>query len=154
MARGAAPVLLCCIAGLQIYLSSYHDLTVWKGGGFGMFSDFRHRRIVVQLLTEEGPVRLDRRGPLRWVYRRVEAFPSEANMRRVVDAIVARDWVWKMRSKRRVGRIYLGDPARLDESRSLSFDAVKLQVWLIRYDRELDALRSELVVERTLEVPP
>lgn len=36
--RYGTPLLLCGVALLQIYNAHYHNLTPWKGGGFGMFS--------------------------------------------------------------------------------------------------------------------
>jgi hypothetical protein len=34
----AVPALLIVVASVQIYLAKTHELTPWKGGGFGMFS--------------------------------------------------------------------------------------------------------------------
>jgi len=32
------PIAALLVAGRQVYLSNYHDLTTWKGGGMGMFA--------------------------------------------------------------------------------------------------------------------
>ncbi|NNJ73990.1 MAG: hypothetical protein HKP56_02415 [Anderseniella sp.] len=34
----AIPTLALLVAGRQLYLSTYHDLSTWKGGGMGMFA--------------------------------------------------------------------------------------------------------------------
>lgn len=34
----AIPTLAVLVAGRQLYLSAYHDLSAWKGGGMGMFA--------------------------------------------------------------------------------------------------------------------
>lgn len=52
-----APGLLVLVACVQLTLVRTHDLTAWKGGGFGMFSTFdapTSRALRVVLLTEEG----------------------------------------------------------------------------------------------------
>lgn len=52
-----APGLLVLVACVQMALVRTHDLTPWKGGGFGMFSTLDSpvtRALRVVLLTEEG----------------------------------------------------------------------------------------------------
>lgn len=54
---GLAPGLLVLVACVQLALVRTHDLTAWKGGGFGMFSTLDSpsaRTLRVVLLTTEG----------------------------------------------------------------------------------------------------
>ncbi len=87
--RWTAPAILLLIAAAQAYQVRVHDLTPWKGGGFGMFStvDNPRRRIVrCYLVGEDGretplriPARFER---LTWEVRSIptpERLSSLAN---------------------------------------------------------------------------
>lgn len=49
----AIPVLAVLVAGRQLYLSTYHDLSTWKGGGMGMFASAdtlaRYVRVFIEM---------------------------------------------------------------------------------------------------------
>lgn len=73
-------MLLCLVAGVQIYLVKAQDLTPWKGGGFGMFStnDDGFRRIEVRVEEPGGEREIDVTRDLRVV--RVAAHPTERRL--------------------------------------------------------------------------
>ena len=88
--RWTAPSILLLIAAAQVYQVRAHDLTPWKGGGFGMFSTVdnpRRRMVRCYLVGEDGhetplkiPARFER---LTWEVRsiptpdRLSAFAHE-----------------------------------------------------------------------------
>jgi hypothetical protein len=88
------PILLCLVAFLQLFLVRAHDLTPWRGGGFGMFStnDDESRLIEVWVTDAQGErptvVTLE-----QWPTP-VTALPSETRLaalgRRVAEAERAR----------------------------------------------------------------
>lgn len=49
----AIPTLAILVAGRQLYLSTYHDLSTWKGGGMGMFASAdtlaRYVRVFIEM---------------------------------------------------------------------------------------------------------
>ena len=74
------PVLLCLVAFLQVYLVRAHDLSPWKGGGFGMFStnDDEARHIEVWVIESEGERQIDVTGDLRVL--QYAAFPTDERL--------------------------------------------------------------------------
>ena len=91
--RWTGPSILLIIAALQVYQVRVHDLTPWKGGGFGMFStvDNPRRRIVRCLLIgDDGretplkiPARLER---LTW---EVRAIPTADRLSELAHEVAA-----------------------------------------------------------------
>ena len=74
------PVLLCLVAFLQVYLVRAHDLSPWKGGGFGMFStnDDEARRIEVWVIESEGERQIDVSRDMRVL--RIATFPTDERL--------------------------------------------------------------------------
>jgi hypothetical protein len=92
------PVVALVVAGTQLYLSTHHDLTTWKGGGMGMFAgadgalnryaktfmaDGRGKR---QPLTQLPPEQTK-------LINRALNFPTRQNFRLAARAIATTDWV-------------------------------------------------------------
>ncbi len=80
-----APALLIVVGTRQLILAHTHNLTPWKGGGFGMFSSVDHlgRRIVrcyLQTSTGETLLRQEDLGKLLRDSTEVAAIPTEANV--------------------------------------------------------------------------
>jgi hypothetical protein len=91
------PVVSLLVAGRQVYLNTYHDLTTWKGGGMGMFAgaDGRLNRYAKVFIAEHG-----KRQPLTQLpsdqsalIDRALNFPVRSNFLRAAKAIAATDWV-------------------------------------------------------------
>jgi hypothetical protein len=74
-------LLLFVVACMQVYLVRTHDLSPWKGGGFGMFStnDDEHRWVGVWVEDAQGERRIDVSGDYR--VTRYAAFPDEGRLR-------------------------------------------------------------------------
>ena len=73
-------ILLCLVAGVQIYLVKAQDLTPWKGGGFGMFStnDDGFRRIQVWVQEPDGEREIDVTKDYRLL--RIAVHPTEERL--------------------------------------------------------------------------
>jgi len=91
-----APVLLCIIACLQIYLANTRSLSPWKGGGFGMFSTVdapsaRFLRIYLINKNEEIPVLVPE--SMNPIALQVQTMPTEARLRKLSNDIAQGIWV-------------------------------------------------------------
>jgi hypothetical protein len=89
-----APGLLAALALAQIAGSAAFDLSPWKGGGFGMFSTLDHgafRRVRVIERTPAGERRVTLPEELERQERHVREVPREANLRRLGEALRARE---------------------------------------------------------------
>jgi hypothetical protein len=94
--RAAAPTLLVLIALNQIYLARTHDLTPWKGGGFGMFStvDEPNMRWLVCRVTANGrEVAVALPDAVRDDERRERAMPSHARLQKIARIVARARWV-------------------------------------------------------------
>src|SRR5438270_9616954 len=91
------PLAAVLVVGRQFYLSRFHDLSTWKGGGMGMFAandgaDARYTKIY--LITPDG-----KREPLTQLSEtqidlntRAIEFPLRSNFLRAARAIVHTNW--------------------------------------------------------------
>ena len=94
------PIVALLVAARQVYLSRYHDLTTWKGGGMGMFAgaDFSLNRYAKLFITDSN----GQRQPLTELTReqtdlvkRALNYPVRRNFLLVAKAIASRDWIPK-----------------------------------------------------------
>lgn len=88
------PGLMLLVAAVQMTLVRTHDLTPWKGGGFGMFSTFdspsaRTLRVVVE--TEAGEA-LVMSPYLTDKLTRIVNLPDDATLRRVAARAAGGQW--------------------------------------------------------------
>jgi len=132
------PAILLLIAAVQSYNVRYHDLTRWKGGGFGMFStvDEPGRRIVrCYLVGEDG-----REVPLK----------LPPNLQRLV---------WEARSiptPDRVSRLAreLADGLNQQFAKSgalVPARYVRAKIWRAAFDSESGQLTATKIAEATVE---
>ena len=90
-----APVLLCAIACLQIFLAMTKSLSPWKGGGFGMFStvdspDARFLRIYLINGNEETAVVLP--DSLKMLGREVQTIPNPTLLSKLAQRLAQGTW--------------------------------------------------------------
>ena len=87
-----APAILIVVACTQRVFVHTHDLTAWKGGGFGMFSTFEPRTLRLHVLTTEGEA-LVAVPNLKVLQSRVLNFPNDGVLRDLAEQTVAESWV-------------------------------------------------------------
>ena len=93
----AVPLLLCAVAATQLYLVNTHDLSRWKGGGFGMFTTVdspSSRFLRVYLDTPDGEVPVLIPPDLRKLAQKTRVLPSDARMTELMDALREGTWVY------------------------------------------------------------
>ena len=124
-------LLLTAVALHQIYAVRSHDLTPWKGGGFGMFASADvgpARRLEVSLLRGVSRVRVEIPVEVREHAARVRRLPTQARLevfgRAVGDALGGTEGVYR---------------------------AIRVEFWRIRFD---DALEPSWSLVRSVEVTP
>lgn len=91
----SAPLLLCAVACVQIYVALTKTLSPWKGGGFGMFStvdspDARFLRIYLINDNEETAVILP--DSLKTLGREVQTIPSAALLSELGQRLAQGRW--------------------------------------------------------------
>ena len=88
------PVLLVVVAVWQIGLAKTVGLTPWKGGGFGMFATLDHGAYRGVDIVVEAPDRSEAQDvppSLEELAARTAMYPSESFLRRLAEAVVARE---------------------------------------------------------------
>ena len=166
------PILLMGLAVNQIRLALTHNLSPWKGGGFGMFAVIdqpKGRALTAEGLDSNGSrcrldLALDGPEPDARAVRlslRLRTKPDPAAYERLADHLLASDFVrkgstrsWESRSEDRDPRDDQGVPTcRLTRSRHGSSEvgsttklrALRLQVWRPRFDTSLGRLSYDPV---------
>lgn len=121
-----APALLGVLALCQLALVHTAGLSPWKGGGFGMFATLDHggfRSVRLYRVGAAGEEPIEPAPERRRLRRAARDLPSATHLRALAAA---------------VGR----EPG----------EAVRVEVWRTRFDREL-VPRREAIAELTLEAP-
>lgn len=111
-------LLLFAVAAHQVYLVRAHDLTPWKGGGFGMFASTDAgpaRRLEVSLVRGASRTRLEIPVALRERAGRVRRLPSAERL-----AAFGREL-----------------DAALPASAGV-YSAIRVEFWRIRFDAALE----------------
>lgn len=147
-----APSLLLIVCLNQLNLSTFHDLLPWKGGGFGMFSSFPERVVVVYLQTDQGELPIRGNRGISRALKRIEKYPSQGNMQRTVDLMAG--YLWGTKRYKRSGLVakrVIQGPKANDYDELLQVTGARVEVWSIYYDPDEDRLFSKIIVERTLE---
>jgi len=92
------PMVAVLIFAAQVYRQYAYDLTVWKGGGMGMFASIdgpSTRLIKVFLIAPDGTLRPIATLPTDLKQRadRAVVEPAESNLRSLASAVNQRHWV-------------------------------------------------------------
>jgi hypothetical protein len=86
--RLAVPALLIVVACAQIYFAKTHDLTPWKGGGFGMFStvdDPKARWVRFYAITNGREIPTGAPDQFDRPIARLRAMPSQQALQQLAD---------------------------------------------------------------------
>lgn len=113
--QGLPVLILAGVATVQIGLAKSAGLSAWKGGGFGMFStidDAPHRRmrVVVEAPDRSEEVALAPSIELDAV--KATTLPTDRLLRRLAEAVAAREWRYQRPATRVRVTIWRHDVAR------------------------------------------
>jgi hypothetical protein len=94
----SVPIVALLVATRQLYLSHYHDLSTWKGGGMGMFAGadlWLNRYTKIFLVDPSGQRQplIDLTSEQIDLVRRALNYPVRSNFLRAAKAIAKRDWI-------------------------------------------------------------
>jgi len=92
------PVVALLVAGRQVYLSRYHDLSTWKGGGMGMFAGAdlwlnRYTKIFIVDSSGQRQPLSDFTADQADLLRRALNYPVRQNFLIAAKAIGRHDWI-------------------------------------------------------------
>lgn len=93
----AVPALLIGVATLQLYRVRVHDLSAWKGGGFGMFSTVDGpgaRYLRFYLITAGGDLEVPPPPDEPGLLQRTRTLPSRAGLEALADQMAEATWMW------------------------------------------------------------
>ncbi len=92
------PGLLITVVCLQFYLVNTHNLSQWKGGGFGMFStvDMPTERILYAEINtpkeESIPIIFPFSNEFNVLKEKVKSFPTTNNIDEILERLKQEDW--------------------------------------------------------------
>ena len=165
----AIPVLAILIAGRQLYLSTYHDLSTWKGGGMGMFASAdtlaRYVRVFIEMPDNQriliNKLTLDQNDMLlNTMY-----YPSQNNLNTLAHSLRQTNFSASRRPNRvtrfdQTGQplgpgntIYVVASARDGASGSELDLPIIVELWEFSYDTEGKLLTTALKKAVRLNVP-
>lgn len=138
----AGPALALLVALVQIWGAGTHDLSRWKGGGFGMFSslDAPQHRAVRLYGRVDGSWAAMKSGPVAAAERfAARTLPSDAAMADWARALLQQPW--RMRADDTLV------PAAGRGPGAAEIDGFRIQIWSPVYDREAGEMRLSLIRE-------
>lgn len=153
------PTLLVTVFCIQFYLVHNHNLTQWKGGGFGMFSTIdapSERSLKIQLNTDHGPVSVNKYSIRELSVRditKIEAIPSINKLEDIFQIIKSKTWSCNSfadngeKQRCRTAKIY--DPE--EESIPLQIESVTIGVERLTYDGRANKAGTEIILIHTLD---
>lgn len=151
------PAILVTVFCIQFYLVQNHNLTQWKGGGFGMFSTIdspSERTLKIQLNTDYGPVSLNKYSLRELSVRditKIEAIPSKNKLEGVFQIINSKTWACNSfyddgnNQRCRSAKIY--DPE--EDTIPLQIDTVTIGVDRLTYDGGTNKVGTEIILKHT-----
>jgi hypothetical protein len=149
-----APVALCAVAGLQLYLATGHGLSPWKGGGFGMFSGYGDRALRVIVTTQRGDYELTPEQIGTASIQSVIYFPTHARLRELAHALAARDFTWRVEG-RASSLILAGQQATEPKAYyRAKISAVRFELRELSLDRPNNQLATRVVQDASIAIAP
>lgn len=164
------PLVALGLFGRQIYLQTSHNLSVWKGGGMGMFAGIgapHHRFLKISVVDPIGQtivvVRFNAKH--QGLMGRLRAEPSDTNFQNLANSLKTTRWkvlpqtLLETRAdsagrispaSRRRSLMIVPEPANAT-ARGWQPAEVRIEFWAISYDRSTKALGASL--ERTFKLP-
>ena len=93
----AVPAFACAVYARQVYLQVTHDLSVWKGGGMGMFAGIgapHHRFLKIRVTDPLGQeiITTRLRPDQQRLMARVRSEPTESNFSRLAESLLTTQW--------------------------------------------------------------
>ncbi|MBD5778789.1 hypothetical protein IEN85_04750 [Pelagicoccus sp. NFK12] len=160
-----APILLLLgVALTQFYFSRTGELSVWKGGGFGMFSSYDdpgNRLLRVTLVTESGERFPAAVSLPRGQDAKLRTMPSRQRLRRVMEQFSTAEWLPidhdlsrdEELVQRSFSAIYKNVSSGLSAkmAKELGVEMIEVELNRVRFDRSRGTLKLVPVIEETIK---
>ena len=162
------PCVALSLFARQVYLQYAHDLSVWKGGGMGMFAGIgapHHRFLKITLEDPIGQriVLVRFTGEHQRLISRLRSEPRDEHFRALATSLLETGWIVLSQTLLQTRFDSRGERIREPPRRSLSIapatkpgqgwrpKAVEIAFWKITYDRATKTLGADLA--RTFSYP-
>ena len=73
------PAIIIAVAAFQFYQHHYHQLSRWKGGGFGMYSEVHPDRRQIWVITRDSSFQINNKSKLYAAAYRLKIKPNKKN---------------------------------------------------------------------------
>jgi hypothetical protein len=166
LAALAVPGLLVVVAFTQLYLAHQHDLSTWKGGGFGMFAAIDapgNRFVRTTIVTEQGEewaadvAALERESQAApSILVRAQSMPDRRALEAVAELVGSEQWVVTREDPVRVATVAVHPPAGWDDEHApeaLAVVAVRVEVLRVDFDPVDKSLSAQRLGETYVEIP-
>jgi hypothetical protein len=156
------PLVASLIFLNQIYRQHAHDLSVWKGGGMGMFAALdrpRSTRFVKIYITDSDNIRMPVIAYDELTYR-IQVEPSEKNLDRLLSKIVNTPWRYSqqrtpiLERQKDGSHIVLGytpKPTPWGRNELIDVSSIDIEYGQIYFDVDTKLLEGKLIKERHYE---
>ena len=156
------PIVATLIFLNQIYRQHAHDLSVWKGGGMGMFAALdrpRGSRFVKMYITDSENIRMPVTAFDELTYR-VQVEPSEKNLDRLLSKMVNTQWRYShqrtpMLERQQDGSHsllhYTPKPTPWGRNELIDVLSIDIEYGQIYFDVESKILEGKMIKERHYE---
>ncbi len=131
---------------IQMYLVFWHDLTAWKGGGFGMFSAIDDREIELEAIAADGAVYQAFDATLNPALRRMRKLPLDRHFRRLARHIEHSTWYYDDVENR-----LTSDVTDIETAEAIQLRSLTLSLWEIDYDKKAHLATPRLMKQKTYE---
>ena len=152
------PVLvLLLVAANQIWQTNRENLSVWKGGGFGMFASVNSRFSHIHLHDKEETNCAEFPTEHREKLRKVETYPTYNGLGTLLEDYRKGEWIYfsKLVKQKPQVAIRMIEPHEFEgdwNKDSLArFDRMSLEVWNIKFDGKNSLITPFKIREMTLE---
>jgi len=143
----------------QIYRQHAHDLSVWKGGGMGMFGALdrpRVTRFVKIYITDNDNNRMPVTAFDELTYR-IQVEPSERNLDRLLDKVVSTQWRYSHQQTPILSREqdgshtllkYMPKPTPWGRNELIDVQSIDIEYGQIYFDVDNKIMNAKTVKER------
>lgn len=156
------PIVASLIFLNQIYRQHVHDLSVWKGGGMGMFAAMdrpRGARFVKIYITDNNDIRMPVTAFDELTYR-IQVEPSEKNLDRLLNKLINTQWRYSHHRIPILERNLDGSHTLLDHTPKptpwghnelIDVQSIDIEYGQIYFDVKTKVLVGKLIKERHYE---
>lgn len=144
------PIFLLNIFAIrQLYLSHYHFLSHWKGGGFGMFSEIDERFSHIHLLNRGTIQCAEPHSDIGKELRKIRIYPTVKSLEKVSKVIGSKTWIYRRKTvnrSKKIGVFMIGKDETLFQGDELAtFSGVELQIFDIIFEPKTFTIKPKLI---------